>query len=197
VAALPGVAAVNAHARPDDEEWLCPGCYRRRNPSTSTSASCTHCGEPDADQWRGTFPFAEACGRLQEAAGILSSAGKQLFIENTCESPDLMARVLSNVPGAGFTLDTGHSMLYGAGPDAYLALLGDRLMHLHLHDNLGGDSEKLHDRHLTPGKGILDWTAFGEELRRLRFRGTAVFECSPEHLPAPEWIRDWVRLVES
>lgn len=179
----PNVFAVNAHARPNDDEWLCAGCARRWTTAHATHGPCTYCGESDLAVWRGTFPFEIACKRLREAAAVLQAKGKVLFIENTCESPELMARVLAAVPDAAFTLDTGHSMLYGNGPESYLAMLGPRLRHLHLHDNRGGDSERYHDLHLPPGLGIIDWPRLASALQVHQFRGTAVFECEPK----PDW----------
>ena len=179
VSARSNVFAVNVHARPNDEEWLCASCARRWTAAQAAHGPCTHCGAPDLAAWRGTFPFAAASKLLIQAADMLRACGKKLFIENTCESPELMARVLAAVPTADFTLDTGHSMLYGDGPESYLTRLGSRLRHLHLHDNLGGDSERLHDLHLPPGQGVIDWPRLTSALQAHQFRGTAVFECEP------------------
>ena len=188
-AEVPSVFAVNTHARPDDEEWLCCNCSRREISSNKVVAPCPHCGEPEPARWRGTFTFSDACQRLREAVGMLEARGKSLLIENTCESPALMARILAAVPSAGFTLDTGHSILYGEGPVSYLERSGSRLRHLHLHDNLGGDSERYHDLHLPPGQGIVDWERLAIELRNRKYSGTSVFECIPD----PQWVRWWLQ----
>lgn len=187
-AELQSVVAVNAHARPNDHEWLCPGCARRWTAAQATRGPCQHCGEPDAAGWRGTFPFDEACRQLENAATVLQARGKVLLIENTYETPELMERILSSIPNAGFTLDTGHSMLYGTGPGSYLRKLGHRLRHLHLHDNRGGDSERLHDLHLPPGQGIIEWERLATDLQAIPFSGTAVFECTPD----AAWVHRWI-----
>lgn len=65
-------------------------------------------------------------------------------------------------------LDTGHSLVGGVEPSEAVRALGDMTEALHVHDNFG-DS----DRHLLPGQGKADWTAFG----------LAVRECIPEGVP--------------
>lgn len=187
LSALPGLLAVNAHARPDDAEWLCCACSRKRTLSDADCSFCKFCGEASPDQWRDTFPFEHACQKLQHAVDILSHVGKHLFIENTYESPSLMRRILAAVPSAGFTLDVGHALLYSDGVHSYFGELGDRLRHLHLHDNHGGDSERYHDLHLAPGAGIVNWTELAKDLETTEYAGAMIFECVPELA----WVQAW------
>jgi hypothetical protein len=57
-----------------------------------------------------------------------------------------MRKILDALPqSVGFTLDVGHAMIYHGNPIEYIDILADRLCHLHLHDNLGGNSEMFHD----------------------------------------------------
>ena len=53
----------------------------------------------------------------------------------------------------GFCLDAGHVYAFSEVPlPQWLNDLGDRIGHLHLHDNHGAD-----DEHLAPGRGIVDF----------------------------------------
>jgi sugar phosphate isomerase/epimerase len=72
-------------------------------------------------------------------------------------------------------------------PIEYLYILKERLCHLHLHDNMGGNSEKYHDTHSAPGNGSVNWLAFANGLNQIRFRGTATYECEPND----NWLKFW------
>lgn len=184
----PRVVAVNCHARPNDEIWLCAECSRRLSESAMGLSACPYCSANNFKAYAATFGLEHACKKLRAAAQELANSGKILLIENTYEPPELMQRLLARVPEAGFTLDVGHSMIYGSGPVGYLRMIGDRLAHLHLHDNHGGNSERFHDEHLPPSQGNADWEGFARELRAIRFSGSATFEC----VPLESWVRWWI-----
>ena len=57
----------------------------------------------------------------------------------------------------------------------------NRIKHLHLHDNLGGNAPTV-DLHLPPGKGTVDFTALFEGLRKAGYQGTATLELKPEEI---------------
>lgn len=71
----------------------------------------------------------------------------------------------------GFCLDTGHLLLTGQDPQNAVALLGDRLEALHIHDNNGQE-----DQHLAPYMGVLDWDRFVAGLRDAGYRKPLSFE---------------------
>lgn len=188
----PAVKIVNTHARPDDEVTLCCSCGRRLINLQEPDHACDWCGQTlgehqVADGLRAN-DFATLIGRLGEAAGILNQAGKRLVVENTYEPPELMARILEALPAeVGFTLDVGHALINWASPLDYISHLRARIAHLHLHDNMGGNSEHHHDKHLPPGAGIAPWPEIARALRRVRFTGTATFEC----IPSIAWLTRW------
>lgn len=188
----PAVRIVNTHARPDDEYTLCGSCKRRMVNTQHPKQSCDWCSEGLGDRQLGdglaANNFETVISTLREGARILAAGGKQLVVENTYEPPDLMCRILDALPqGVGFTLDVGHALINWACPLDYVTRLRHRLAHLHLHDNMGGNTEHHHDKHLPPGAGIAPWTEIGRALRRVEFSGTATFECKP----SPIWLAKW------
>ena len=60
----------------------------------------------------------------------------------------------------GFCWDSGHEQCYNDAKDM-LALYGDRLMCVHLNDNLG-----MSDIHILPFDGIIDWDDAAKRLNR-------------------------------
>jgi len=60
----------------------------------------------------------------------------------------------------------------GASPlDAFLHVIGTRLIHVHVHDNRG-----VHDDHLPPGSGTIQWAKVFEGLRRADYEGHLMLE---------------------
>lgn len=81
----------------------------------------------------------ETLKRLLKGASKLSIT---LCLENTEESPDTLTDIFKRLPELRFCLDVGHANLVLDGPEAFLEVLSDRVEHLHVHSNHGGDSEK-------------------------------------------------------
>ncbi len=187
LAGVPQLKAVVTHARPDDEFTVCDNeaCCRRMYVGGQPDRACYACGER---AWHGTNnTFADITTKLAEAAQVLKRAGKRLLVENTYEPPELMQRIMHELPDCGFTLDVGHTLISHASPIDMLYMFHDRVEHLHLHDNMGGDREALHDKHLPPGAGIAPWDEIATALREISYRGTATFEC----MPNPLWLDRW------
>ncbi len=86
---------------------------------------------------------------------------------------------LADALGCGNCWDTGHANL--SEVDQYLGItaLGDRLMGLHLNDDVGGHI----DAHLIPGFGTADWDGVMRALYDIGYSGTFNFECRTRHLP--------------
>ncbi len=80
----------------------------------------------------------------------------------------------------GFCWDTGHQMCYNGSTDL-ISLFGERLMCVHLNDNLGvrnenGEISAMDDLHFLPFDGIADWNYIAENLKKYNFTDTLVFE---------------------
>jgi len=54
----------------------------------------------------------------------------------------------------------------------------DRIKHIHLHDNLGGNMPEK-DLHLPPGKGSVDFKNIFNSLNNSGYTGTATLELKP------------------
>ncbi len=68
-------------------------------------------------------------------------------------------------------LDVGHAILASQDPKNFMTTLGDRLQVFHVHDNDG-----VHDQHVMPFTGNLDWDRFVEGLKAIHFNKTLSFE---------------------
>jgi sugar phosphate isomerase/epimerase len=94
-----------------------------------------------------------------------------LFPEDLIQGPEELKALLDRFPQYGFCLDVGHALveLGPTGPFRYLEALGNRLLHLHLHDNHGA-----RDDHLPVGAGRVPWEGLKGFLQG--FSGTAALE---------------------
>jgi sugar phosphate isomerase/epimerase len=119
---------------------------------------------------------AEAVSTLADAA---EAAGVRLMVENmgrAFATPEELRPLFEAAPRAGFHLDVGHAHL-GRRPDepnraaALVEAFGERLAHVHVHDNLGVD-----DLHLPLGAGSVDWPEIVHVLRQAGYDSTVTIE---------------------
>ncbi|WP_243028465.1 TIM barrel protein [Thermus albus] len=91
--------------------------------------------------------------------------------EDLLRGPEELKALLERFPQYGFCLDVGHALveLGPRGPLLYWEELGDRLLHLHLHDNHGH-----RDDHLPVETGMVPWERLVPRLRT--FPNTAALE---------------------
>lgn len=84
----------------------------------------------------------------------------------------------------GLCLDTGHLNLLRKPFRSYVPILGDRILALHIHDNL-----QTGDSHLMPYAGSIHWEHFLSEMKAVGYRGDLSFETFSQtkasRLPAP------------
>lgn len=84
-------------------------------------------------------------------------------------------------PFHGFCWDCGHNLCYTPHVDM-MALYGNRLMCLHLHDNYGvtqpGNIDYRDDLHMLPFDGVLDWNWAAEKIAQSGYAGPLTFEYS-------------------
>jgi sugar phosphate isomerase/epimerase len=57
----------------------------------------------------------------------------------------------------------------------------ERIGHVHVHDNKGGDSA-LDDLHLVPGEGIIDFDRIFERLKEMAYDRTMTLELKPPEI---------------
>ena len=140
---------------------------------------------------------ADAISLLAQDA---AQRGITLMVENLdrlfSDVSDLKA-ILDAVPEVGFHLDVGHANLrLGRGQKNrtkdLLAAFGDRLSHVHLSDNRGGEG----DLHLPLGAGAIDWSGVARTLKDAGWDGTVtleVFSREREYLRMSRklWLKWW------
>ena len=121
--------------------------------------------------------------------------GVRICIENMPsykEAPDnhlygscaLNISSLAEKLGCGICWDTGHANISGYRQSEQLAVIGDRLDALHIHDNDG-----LQDSHLVPFDGNIDWDDVASGLRCCGFSGILDIEVTAWALDGDEKTR--------
>ena len=123
---------------------------------------------PDYEQWRHGEAFdLWFHGSVEMWSPLVKEAqryGVTLALENVFEQgPDTIKKLLEkiNSPRCGFCFDTGHWLVFSKKEwQEWLAVLGNRLVEVHLHDNNGAV-----DQHLPPGDGQFDFIGFLRHLR--------------------------------
>ncbi len=121
---------------------------------------------------------------VEDAAGLISQLVKEaggrfdINVENQAKSrseyhfplgsdSESIEVLLSNIEGAGYTLDTGHAHVNGGDPIELYERFRQKLTEVHLSDN-----DRTADEHLIPGRGT---AKLGELLERIS--GTDVLVC--------------------
>jgi sugar phosphate isomerase/epimerase len=115
-----------------------------------------------------------------------AQAGVTLCIENLSEHADHFAPAFEQVPALDLTLDLGHGQILAPEPTGnaafeLIARFGDRIRHVHLHDNHGGDHVR-DDLHLPIGRGKVDFPGILRALREAGYDGGFSLEVKLEHV---------------
>ncbi len=108
------------------------------------------------------------------------NAELQRIVPNVCSFGRELARYYDELDPELFTvcLDIGHTVLIGQEPDeAIREIGGSRLGALHVHDNDG-----IHDFHIVPYQGILDWDKITKALSDIKYSGDFTYEVGGEFL---------------
>jgi sugar phosphate isomerase/epimerase len=142
---------------------------------------------PPEDQWR---TGVEQCRRLAEYAeslGIEIALELEPFPLSLLNDIEKMVRFLDDVdrPALKANIDISHLHLAGVAASE-LRKLGSRAAHVHISDC---DGVKHGD--LPPGKGVVDFAPYLDEVRKLEIPGAISIEL--EYSPEPDRIEDWVR----
>jgi sugar phosphate isomerase/epimerase len=117
-------------------------------------------------------------------AELVEYAGKNsvvINLENLSETAEDIEPVVDEVPNLEITLDVGHANLYSAENKSLSIIkkLGRSISHVHLHDNLGGDSPKA-NLHLPIGEGNVDFKSIFKALLKINYDRTITLEVKPE-----------------
>jgi sugar phosphate isomerase/epimerase len=124
---------------------------------------------------------------LRELAVESDRTGVGLMIENLpgdFNTVSQLGELLDPMPVLGLHLDIGHANLQTDHntTDEILSVYGDRLKHVHLHDNKGGTA----DLHLPLGSGTIDVPTHLRSLKAAGYNGTITLEV---FTPDPIYLR--------
>ncbi len=132
-----------------------------------------HLGERN-DAWsQRTIEYAHTA--LEHLGAFARPLGVRLLVENLLSdatTPEHLMLILDlgHLNNVGICLDLGHAHI-NMGIAEAIAMLGNRIVSVHAHDNHGQK-----DEHLWPGDGTIDWPAAVEALRALANPPAAVLE---------------------
>ncbi len=123
------------------------------------------------------FYIQRNLGSFRELLPDSERCGVGMMIENLpgdYNSAPQLGELLDEMPELGLHLDIGHANLQVPHntTDEILAAYGNRLRHVHLHDNKGG----LADLHLPLGTGTVDLRHSVEALQSCGYDGTITLE---------------------
>jgi sugar phosphate isomerase/epimerase len=106
-----------------------------------------------------------------------------LCIENLSEEGKDLEAAFCEIPALRMTLDLGHGELLSEKNRSlgFIEEFPERIQHVHLHDNRGGNSHT-DDLHLPPGQGVIDFKGLFEALRRIHYRRTVTLELKPHEI---------------
>jgi sugar phosphate isomerase/epimerase len=149
----------------------------------------------------------DAVGRNAEAVAAVAARaaelGQTIMVENmgyAFNTPEELGPLLDAAANVRFHLDVGHANIRPQGqPNRLPALLdafGDRIAHVHVHDNKGR-----YDEHLPLGVGNLDLREAARLLRRTGWDGTLTLEVFAKqpvytHGSRDLWLAAWDEAVD-
>lgn len=88
-------------------------------------------------------------------------------------------------PAVAATVDASHWGIIRYDLNSFFRFLGPRLRHAHLRDSAGADTKDFKQNlELTPGRGTVDFAAFGAALDRMNYRGEVSLESEYRHTNA-------------
>lgn len=125
-------------------------------------------------------------------AAMAAEYGSSISCENTSEEPEDMKEMLDAHPGVMLTIDIGHSELLGEENKSpgFIRAYPDRIGHVHIHDNIGGDTYH-EDLHLPLGEGRIDFAPILRALRKLPQIITITFEMPRQKAyEGLHWLRE-------
>lgn len=133
---------------------------------------------------------------FEELLDAADRIGLGVMVENIPGDFNTVAQLgelLDPLPQLGLHLDIGHCNLdveANTAP-ALIATYGERIRHVHLHDNKGGTQ----DLHLPLGAGTMDWQAYVLDLKRCGYNGTITLEVFSKDHHYLSYSRDRLRQV--
>ncbi len=111
------------------------------------------------------------------------SNGVTLSLENLSETASDLSYALDEIVNSSITLDIGHGQLLTQSNTSFeiIAQLSEKIHHVHVHDNSGGNGVK-DDLHLPIGDGIIDFEAVLKALLASGYNKTVTLELKRHEL---------------
>jgi sugar phosphate isomerase/epimerase len=123
--------------------------------------------------------FSKMLGRLDQVATLFERANIELGLETGQETAPLLLGLLKklNRPNVAVNFDPANMILYGKGdPIEALQVLGGWIRQVHLKDATPTKVPGTWGEEVPAGKGAVDWPAFFNTLKQLKFAGPIVIE---------------------
>ena len=135
--------------------------------------------------WRENIRSIRKLVKLAEDAGVRPA------LENVPEPFPFVLKSVSDFRrfyeesgiDVGIALDVGHSNITGENLK-FIQTFGDRIAHVHAHDNMGD-----WDSHLEVGKGTVDWKGFLSALKKAGYSGAISVESTRGVRESVRYIR--------
>ena len=120
---------------------------------------------------------------LETLMNMAQKKRMKLCLENLSERPSDFEKAFSLFPELGLTLDIGHGELLSQHNTSYSFIdrYPERISHVHIHDNLGGDTPE-DDLHLPLGEGSINFEPIIAALRTIGYDKTLTLEVAPDIL---------------
>jgi sugar phosphate isomerase/epimerase len=131
---------------------------------------------------------------LRELIEFGGELGVSIMLENLphdFNTVEQLGELLDPLPELGLHLDYGHANLEvpEITAPALLKVYGDRLQHVHMHDNKGGTM----DLHMSLGTGTINYAEQVRALKECGYDGTITLEVFTEDRHYVEYSRDVLR----
>lgn len=142
---------------------------------------------PPTEQWRVGVENVRRLGEYAESLGVQIALELEPFSLSLLHNVDEMVRFLDDVNCSAVraNIDVSHLLLANVPPEGVRKLAG-KAIHVHISDCDG----KRHGD-LPPGRGVVDFPPYLEEIRQLGIDGAISIEL--EYSPEPDKIEEWVR----
>ncbi len=142
---------------------------------------------PPAEQWQTGVDHCRRLADYAETLGLKIAVELEPFALSLVNNVDSMVRFLGDVrhPALGANIDISHLHLARV-PPSEVAHLKSLAMHVHI-----SDCDGIKHGDLPPGRGVVSFEPYLEEIARLEMDGTVSIEL--EYSPQPALIEEWVR----
>lgn len=141
---------------------------------------------PPAEQWKTGVDNCRLLAESAESLGVQIALELEPFPLSLLNNVDNMVRFIDDVnhPALQANIDVSHLLLADVQPDELRKLEG-KAIHVHISDCDG----KVHGD-LPPGRGVVNFQPYLEEIRKLNIEGAISIEL--EYSPEPDRIEEWV-----